>query len=111
MDGGIILLFENIDKEFNKSYGEYVNEKYPCIKAYIVSYIESEKQDYDTDVSEKAMKFYKEKWSFLRNGQIQNKLDRYNKNNYKKQIFLSKNEYVVYGDTLNSFKHIFTFFS
>ena len=106
------MLFENIDKEFNKSYAKNINQRYPSIRAYIESYAESCKMQYDTDVSEDAMKFYKEKWGFLREGKIENKKDCYNKNGLKKQIRLPPqgNEYAVFGDTLNSMKHILSYF-
>ncbi len=106
------MLFKNIDKEFNKSYAKNINQRYPGIRAYIESYIESLEKQYDTDVSEDAMKFYKEKWGFLNKGEIKNKSDNFNKNNLKKQILLPEQEgrYVIFGDTLNSMKHTFTFF-
>lgn len=106
------MLFENIDKVFKKNYIKNINERYPCIRAYIESYIKSLEEQYDTDVSEDAMKYYKEKWGFLNNGEIQNKRDNCNKYNHKKQILLSaqEGEYLVFGDTLNSMKHIFTYF-
>lgn len=108
-----MLQYKNLNTQFNMFYSlDNLNcyGRYPYIKAYIKSFLQSTQEHYDSDVSFEAMEFYKNKYDFLKNGLIENKLDNYNKNEHKKQIKLSDEEYVIFGDTLNSFKHLFNYF-
>ncbi|MCD8025888.1 MAG: hypothetical protein LUF33_02875 [Clostridiales bacterium] len=104
--------FYNINNEFNKFYTAeelQKNGRYPYLKAYIKAYIDSLSGDYDSDVSEYAMKIYKEKWKCF-SDIFDMKIITYYKRNNKMQLYLNDKEYVVRGDTLNSLKHLFTDF-
>lgn len=107
-------IFYNINNKYNNYFNEdelNKNGRYPNIKAYIKSYLDSLEKQYDSDVSEYSMKIYTSKWKGFKYGNIipQNN-NAYNKNNYKKNIFISNDDYLIRGDTLNSMKHIFTHF-
>lgn len=113
-----INIFYNINNEYNDFFMEEElnkNGRYPNLKAFIKCFLDSIGKQYDPDVSLYSMKMYKSKWECLKDGEIQAqgasyKNYKYNKNKYKKQIYLGEKEYLVYGDTLNSMKHIFTHF-
>lgn len=112
--------YYNLNSQFNDFYRPQnlaKDKRYPYIKAYIRSYLLSVKEQYDSDVSKKAMIFYKMNYPFLSKGIIQDKsiAKKYNRNHHQQQICCPNNdkneyEYVFWGDTLNSMKHIFNNF-
>jgi|GEM_PF-2874264 hypothetical protein len=100
----------NINNEFNNNFGTdelSKNGRYPNIKAYIKSFLESSILEYDCDVSGYSMYLCKDAWEFLNDGNIGSQ-EYCNKNKYKKEIEV--NGYIYRGDTLNSLKTPFNHF-
>lgn len=97
----------NINNEYNKEFALNKEIRYPNLKAYIKSNMDSSSNEYDCDVSEYSITYYKLAWDFLEDGYISNQQN-YNKNNSKKEIKISATTFR--GDTLNTMKSPFKYY-